>query len=565
MQRILTLVAAVLLGFSGEAVAQATDSEYPEYEAAQSEWVKFYNAGQHDEAIAAAQKYALLAQKHYGAQSQKAGWALNSLAMTYHQKQDWANAESSYRRALAIFDQTYGPNKICNTLSAIGYVSYRRHEMGAAVGFYEAAVTCFFEEKGLDNSSTLDTLVNLSKIYISGTVADEFVAERNKFFEKWIPLVDSVSESNKIYLAKLLNAQAKHYFLKDNGKARNAALRALPIAARQPNPVQPDQERLKLEADLLSTLQITYPENQVDATYMGYLARRAAILEKIHGPSNSETVRVREHLAMLQEAHPEIALATTASSGLPVARPANSSTPAPAVAPSSSGLIKAGGLRLTPQGATLKAPKGYEHIKPAQLYTINIDALNDPRWIVARSKAEAVQIGQKPMYGFYSVFNSCMAGLYDRCRETIELDFGWMAFVTATGFTETRGRKEQKIAAYVAYGAPSRQIAIDGALAEYRRNRGSDGVIAQQLTVGLVSELDWQAIEERNNRTGNNRMGELNYKTICDWAPRVGFNQNPEPTTGKIDGDPACKNNEDPPGQKLPLPPPVLVTTRPAR
>lgn len=427
---------------------------------------------------------------------------------------------------------------------------------------------------GPDKEATARALYELARVYNNQGQN----AQAEPLLTRSLSIYDQLKVPSPIGLVNVLNMLGLIY--NDENKLKDARpllQRAVGIVEKHYSTRLDEPGPISVIANLAGVYSNLGESREAQPLYR----RLVASSEKTYGPNDPKTQKYRDMLAMhnriLAERGqtPSTGADTRASLGdqrtgpsmpSPGPRPMASQTEANPSPPNSSGSrLNAGGL-MTPQGATLKVPKGYEQIKPAQLYTISINALNDPRWIVARSKAEAVQIGNKPMYGFYDTFKACMAGLRDDCRKTVELDFGWMAFVTATGFYRApAGHQEQKINAYVAYGAPSQQIAIDGALAEYRRNRASDGVVAQVLTVGLVSELDWQAIESMSNRSSGSYMGHLNYKTVCDWAPSRGFNQNPEPTTGKIDGDPACKKQEDPPGKRLPLPPPVLVLSNSAR
>lgn len=227
-----------------------------------------------------------------------------------------------------------------------------------------------------------------------------------------------------------------------------------------------------------------------------------------------------------------------------------STTPGSAESLSESSLSQ--GLRITPKGTILHAPKGYEHIKPAQLYSIDIQALGDPRWIIARSKGEAIEIGKR-FYSFYTDFNACLA---HGCKglNPIEFDFGWVAIIQAFRPPIKPGDKRE-FGVYGAQAAPSRQAAINGALAEYRSKRGSDGPIIQSIRVGLVSEMNWPEIEASSG-DGIPHMGMLNYYTFCEWAGPGGTNFNPEPTTGDLDNDPGCKTSYKPVEK---LPPPVLI------
>lgn len=237
--------------------------------------------------------------------------------------------------------------------------------------------------------------------------------------------------------------------------------------------------------------------------------------------------------------------------------PASPVKPSPALAPTPQG------RRLTPENAVLKPPKGYEHIKSAQLYTFDIGTLANPQWIVAKSKAEAIQIGER-LYSGYGGFNDCMAGRRNDCLNHVELKFGWFAFITSArpGVND--------IGVYVGYAAPSRQAAIDGALSVYRENRANNGHVMQSLEVGLTSEINWSRIEQEQKESYSKKdksglvavmwkMNQLNYKTLCEWYGERSRNTDPEPLKGTVDADPKCKKLYRP-DEKMPEP--VLTVGR---
>lgn len=526
------------------------------------EWDRLVKARQYDAAIAVMLKALQLAEGADGANAERVGHFHTRLGSLYLSKGDRVSAAAAYRRAFAIFDLKYGqrlPGWSCYIPALLAQLS----RLEAQIPYYERAVACYEATPKPGSPSAIDAVIELAHFYRYWPERTQLVAKAGPLIDRWIPIAVRDLGPDHHEVAELWRGRADAYqAMGDKAGARAARLRALDILSRGPGPARGDKAKLKVEQNVLVSLKGMYRPDDIDETYVGYHARYVAVVEQIENPASGITASARAHLASLREQFPNW-------------RPAGEAAPAPApvrqaVAPSpakpsdSVGLSQ--GRRLTPGDVILKAPKGYEHLKPAQLYSTSVDALGQPMWIVARSKAEAIAIGNRH-YGFYSNFNGCMAG----CPDTIALDFGWVAIIQAfrPGDPNSRG-DTRKFGVYVAYGAGSRQAAIDGALAEYRAKRGSDGPIMQSIRVGLVSELDWPSIEAAFNRTASSgsipNMEELNYKTFCDWgdvritsgplAGALGPNMNPEPTTGDLDRDPKCKTQYRP-GEKLPLP--VLV------
>lgn len=564
MNGLLKLAAAVLVAGLWPSALTAQEPN-PEIAALSNEWLKLYNAGQYDAAIAVAQKRVRLTEQVYGVDSEQVANAANTLALSYHNKRDLANAEINYRRALTHYEKL-GLVKdnwpLCRTLNSLGDVAYGRLNMEAAARMYERALACSEALLGPADSMTVRHVFDLIEAYNYPVYRPDLAAKADLLAQRWVPLFERGKGPDHLDVVRLLREQGKALAArKDPAGARAVRLRALAIAAKQADPAKPDKARLKLEADLAGdlagALTWSHPE------HIRYTARELAVSERLLGPADPRVVAKRDYVAKLLQTFPDAAAAAgVLTPSPPPVRQAAAPVPAAPARPSPELARPSQGLKLTPQNAVLRPPKGYEHLKPAQLYSISIDALGDPRWIVAGSKAEAMEIGTR-FYGFYDRFNGCMAG----CPETIALDFGWVAIIQAfrPGIPGSRG-DTRKFGVYVAYGAGSRQTAIDGVLAEYRQKSGADGPIMQSLRVGLVSQLDWPRIEGAFNRIAKvgsiPNMEELNYKTFCNWGEvreadgRIGPNMDPMPLKGGVDGDPKCKTGYRPDEK---LPPPVLV------
>ena len=243
----------------------------------------------------------------------------------------------------------------------------------------------------------------------------------------------------------------------------------------------------------------------------------------------------------------------------PVAPPVGPAKPADAGTPS------AGQRRIRSHGRTLLIPAGYDAVDDAHLHTVTAETLGAPMWIVGRDLDEARQVGNT-LYGFYSRFNACLAG--ESCAgddgvnlpvsQLLHLDFGWVAIVQAFQAGSSTSSRQSKVL-FVA-GAPSRQVAIDEVLDDYRENRG--GTVIQTLRVGLVSRVDWARVENEVRARAAAvtdgywvpEMSELNYKTTCSWNER-GNNEDPGVPRGSLEQDPACQVQYRPDEK---MPPPVF-------
>ncbi|BCL75580.1 hypothetical protein JHS3_13160 [Jeongeupia sp. HS-3] len=576
MGRALKLAVAMLsMGLSAPVFsAQQTESVRPvDVEINKLDWEgdRLKKAGQYDAAIAVTHKALQLAEGADGANSERVGHFLTRIGSLSLSKGDRISAQAAYKRAFAIFEQKYGqrlPAWSCYIPALLASLSDSLPELDAKIAYYERGVACYEATPKPGNANAVEAAYQLAYYYRYRTERTDLMAKAAPLLDRWILIAVRDLGPDRYEVARLLRGRSAIYAAGgDTTNARALRLRALDVLSRGPGPAKGDKTKLKEEGQVLLSLMDMYRGSNFDEAYVGYQARYAAVLEQTEGPASRLTISAREQLAYLREQFPNWRPPSEAAPAPTPAPVRQAAVPAP-VKPSPEPAGTPQARRLTPKDAVLKAPKGYEHIKPAQMYSISIDALGDPRWIVAGSKAEAMQIGNR-MYGFYDRFNGCMS----HCPDTIALEFGWVAIIQAfrPGNPNLRG-DTRKFGVYVAYGATSRQTAIDGALAEYRAKRGSDGPIAQSIRVGLVSALDWPAIEAKFNRTAKvgsiPNMDELNYRTFCDWGNvrepdgRIGPNMNAEPTTGNLDQDPACRNDYRP-GEKLPSL--VLTTARPAR
>lgn len=565
MKQPLQLAAAMLamsLGGPGLAAQQAQGVRPVDVEINQLdlEADRLRKAGQYDAALAATFKALQLVEGADGAATERAGHFHTRIGSLHLNRRDHASAEAAYTRALAVFEQRYGqrmPAWSCYIPALLASLNNRVAALDMKIAHYERAVACYAATPKPGSADAAEAVYQLAYYYRYRRERPDLMAKAAPLLDQWIPIAERDLGGDRYEVARLMRGRGEIYAASgDTANARAIRLRALAVLSKGPGPAKGDKAKLREEGQVLLALKDLHRRSELDATYVGYQARYVAVLEQTEGPTSSLTASAREHLAIMEERFPNWRGLVAAPAPAPVRQAATPATPA-----GTGGTTP--GRNLTAKDVILRAPKGYEQIKPAQLYSISVDALGDPRWIVARSKAEAMEIGQR-FYGFYDRFNSCMKG----CPGAVALDFGWVAIIQAFRPGDpNRSGDTRKFGVYVAYGASTRQAAIDGALAEYRANRGSDGPIAQSIRVGLVSEIDWPTVEAAFNRTAQvgsiPNMDELNYKTFCDWgnvritsgpiAGALGPNMNPEPTTGDLDRDPKCKSQYRS-GEKLPLP-----------
>lgn len=223
----------------------------------------------------------------------------------------------------------------------------------------------------------------------------------------------------------------------------------------------------------------------------------------------------------------------------------------PASQPSTQSLS---GKRVQADGKTLRPPKGYEHLRPAKLYTFSKSATMF--WIVARDRAQAeflmtqaLGIGTETSR---SAWSRCLQRQSSCPEPIVELGFGWMATIGA------QSPDGASVKHFYAYEARSRQAAIDLALADYRAGHGN--MVIQSLRVGLVSEIPWDELlrtsEEFGRREGGENPSDINYRTRCDWSDlpgQRGRNRNPDIFSGNTRESSAC-NDEYRRDEKLPIP-----------
>lgn len=551
-------------------------------------WKREYDAGNNQAALASALKTVEILEKGLGPEDWNLKQPLIDLARTYVRLGDNASASTNFSRALNVFVAEYGvamaPDScwlaslvgrmIDSSASEFSAIANPRDRSRAAVekmiAAYEHAVACYERHAPEDKVNLLDAVFQLAWWYRSNSDYIDRLAKGEALLDSWIAKTRNDPSVRPYFVTKLMRGRADFYYERGNKTASIAMNRqAMALLESEPPELRQRPASLQEEVSLIQAIEGSYSINSRDEYYLAHLARLVDVLKALNDPSNAKYLGyAQSELMDLRQKFPawrspsEIEAARIAARNAEnlaaVQAKANAITGGnrpvtTTVTPVQQGLRGVdGAVRSTPAQAVLKAPKGYEFLRPAHLYSLSIETLGDPRWIVAKSKAEAIDLGNR-LFAFYDRFNTCLAS----CEDTIALDFGWVAIIQA--FRPGTGNSPKKFGVYVAYAATSRQAAIDKVLADYRARRGSEGPIAQSLRVGIVAELNWSKIAEKRDPELIPGMDTLHYLTFCDWSQEYGPNMNAEPTTGNVDRDPACVKYYQPEDK---LPPPVLSVNR---
>lgn len=572
MLKLLVILTAVILLIGSATVNAAAQQPTGELETLKTERLRQYNAGQYDAAIAIGKKELLLTEQLFGSDANEVASAANLLALSYYAKRDLVNAELYHRRALVIYEKQpprKGDWMLCQTLKFLGRVDYQRNNWDSTVSFYERALNCFETRIGPTESMTFGHLIELAKTYFEAGKRPDLVAKADLLLQKWFPIVEQARGPDAVDVGKLLIVRAKIYAMHgEKEKAKALRMRALAIAEKQPDPTKTDSDRLKLALSVLLELREAH-RGPFDSESLGLLVHSLAIEEKLYGKEHPYVVRSRKHLAEMRAANPNVQLpGSVSTNSKPVyqaAPPALPAKPTPAA-----GEVPQG-LRATSKNVVLRPPKGYEHLRPATLYTLSPASTSG--WIVARTRQEAANLYVNEYPGSTATSRSFWSAcLLKSCSNSVvELGYGWMATLKAESYDGPRGSVRTDY--FYAYEGASRKAVIDLVVAEYRKSRGN--LVIQDLRVGLVSEIPYAALRSYFSRGGywaetEGGPWEINYKTRCDWtrdAPRFGgktgpthdkFGRNVDPNAfaGDADKDPACENRFRPDEK---LPPPLLV------
>ncbi len=572
MLKLFVILSAVILLIGSATVDVAAQQPTRELETLKTERLRLYEAGRYDAAIIIGQKELLLTEQIFGSDANEVASAANLLALSYYAKRDLVNAERYHRRALVIYEKQpprKGDWMLCQTLKFLGSVDYQRNNWDSTVSFYERALNCFETRIGTTESMTFRHLIKLAETYFEAGKRPDLVAKADLLMQRWFPIVEQARGPDAVDVGKLLKLRAKIYSKRgEKEKAKSLLMRALAIAEKQPDPTKTDSDRLELALSVLLDLREAH-RGPVNSEYLGLLVQSLATEEKLYGKEHPYVVRSRKHLAEMRAANPNVQLpSSVTSNSKPVqqaAPPALQAKPTPAASEVPRG------SRATSKNVVLRPPKGYEHLRPATLYTLSPPATSG--WIVARTRQEAADLYVNQYPGGTSLTRSFWSAcLLKSCsKSVVELGYGWMATLKAESYGGPGGSVRTDY--FYAYEGASRKAVIDLVVAEYRKSRGN--LVIQDLRVGLVSEIPYAALRNYYLRDGywaetEGGPWEINYRTRCDWtrdAPRFGgktgpthdqYGRNVDPNafSGDADKDPA-RENRFRPDEKLP--PPLLV------
>lgn len=473
-------------------------------------------------------------------------------ASTYAAMGDLDAAELNFARALMIFELNGQKSwdTTCASLAALGNLAEKRQAWRRAVAWDDAALACYDKDKGAAFSLTRRALKALAGIYSAAPQPPDAAERGLALVNTWIPKLQGQVPADDGLLGWLWKYKGDYLSALNKPElARDARGRALEVSRQKPG-AEPDQERLNLELSTLIAQDAGAAAADIDAAYLRRAKHMAELAAQVYAPDHPIAVAARGradklmadygHLLAPPPARPAVTAAATPAAPTPL-------RPTPPAAPSAA---------RNSSSARLAPPKGYEDLKPAQLYTFSPEAfIGDERWVIAQSKAEAISIG-RDVYPWYGVWLQCMTEENAGCGSPpLELGFGWFAVAVGTQPTKSQLRSH----AYYYSGAATREDAIRGALDYYKSQRGE--LIIQTLRVGLIAEIDWETVGGAIKKDQDAHYGlvypmnAIKYPTYCDWQNHQTMDRNLDPdiAEGSLDADPSCKSTNLM-GEKMPYP-----------
>jgi CHAT domain-containing protein/tetratricopeptide (TPR) repeat protein len=256
---------------------------------------ELYEAGKYAEALPLAQRYAEEMQSGHGATAVQYADALTSLGDVYRALGRAAEAESFYKRALAINEQMRQPEnlRVGVDLNDLGSLYYDQLRYPEAESFMKRAVVMYEKAVGRDHrfvGSALGMLATIISLQLRQ-------GEAIPLFERAIAIAENVLGPEHAEVADLLVLLGQAHSLQGHyAEGKPLLTRALAIKEKALGPDHP------AIADALVAL------GQLDVMLGGYpdaeplLARALAVKEKALGPDHPEVATVLLSLGELKGA-----------------------------------------------------------------------------------------------------------------------------------------------------------------------------------------------------------------------------------------------------------------------
>lgn len=149
-----------------------------------AEVTRLYNAGQYDEALTRAKQLLEIREKALGGAHLLVGHAVGNLGVIYRARQQYADAERAFKRALAIYENSWSgdsPN-LCPTLEHLAWVEYAIGQASAAKKHLLRSLEIREKASGESGKEMVQTLSFLGQLHEKqGQYKDAFVFYKRAF------------------------------------------------------------------------------------------------------------------------------------------------------------------------------------------------------------------------------------------------------------------------------------------------------------------------------------------------------------------------------------------------
>jgi CHAT domain-containing protein/Tfp pilus assembly protein PilF len=216
--------------------------------------------------------------------------SLNNLALLYKDKGDYAKAEPLFLRALAIWEKALGPEDptIAVSMNNLATLYHERGEYAKAEPRYQRALTIWEKAFGPDHPDVALSLFNLG--ILCGAIGDHAKAE--PLFQRALAIWEKTSGPDHPDVSHALNSLGILYRNKgDYAKAEPLHQRALAIRRKAMGPDHPDV------ANSLHNLGLLYSKRGDDTKAEPLYHQALSIWEKSLGPDHPDVAGSLNNLA----------------------------------------------------------------------------------------------------------------------------------------------------------------------------------------------------------------------------------------------------------------------------
>ena len=198
---------------TGAADVQKDRPELAEAEKLTAEVKRLFGAQKYEEALAPARRVVELREKALGPDHPLVALALYNLATVHAEMKKTGEAETLYRRALAVLDGSPGSNVelAANTANRLALVSFNRKDYQEAEAFFQRALDILSKIPGREQTALVPVLLNLFELHAhrgSAEKGEPFLVWAFDILEKREPKRDEAGAQRlKSYYCTLLAAK----------------------------------------------------------------------------------------------------------------------------------------------------------------------------------------------------------------------------------------------------------------------------------------------------------------------------------------------------------------------